>query len=151
MSEAVVVEAGGGERERTRAVRLRIPAKPEYLSLARLALSGLAGLAGIEVGTLADLKLALTEAVTNSIRHGYRGQAGHVEILYELDADSLVLEVADDGDGFEAAHATGVGDDLAEGGLGIEIIRSLVDELEIESEPGAQGSRLRLVKHLRST
>ena len=41
-----------------------------------------------------------------------------------------------------------VGDDLAEGGLGIAIIRTIADELEIESKPGVRGSRLRFVKLL---
>ena len=41
-------------------------------------------------------------------------------------------------------------DDLAEGGLGIAIIRTIADELEIESKPGVRGSRLRFVKRLPS-
>ena len=66
-------------------VRLTIPAKAEYITLVRLALSGLSRLRPLSEETLGDLKLAVTEACSNSVRHGY-GDAGEgtVEILYEL-------------------------------------------------------------------
>src|SRR5580765_2947673 len=54
-----------------RSIRLRIPAKAEYITLCRLALTGLAQLRPVPDDTLADLKLALTEAVSNSVRHAY--------------------------------------------------------------------------------
>ena len=79
----------------TRAVRLTIPAKPEYITLGRLALAGLARLRPLSEEALADLKLALTEACSNSVRHAYSGADGMVEILYELHTDRLVIEVAD--------------------------------------------------------
>ncbi len=53
--------------------------------------------------TLGDMKLAVTEACTNSVRHGYQEGEGTVEILYELQPDRLVVEVADDGPGFDAS------------------------------------------------
>lgn len=128
------------------AVRLCIPAKPEYISLGRLALTGLSRLRPFPDDVLADLKLALTEACTNSVRHAYDGGDGVVEILYELHADRLVVEVTDTGEGFEHdAHAGVDGDELVEGGLGIAIIEALADELEIGSRNGG-GSRLRFVK-----
>src|SRR6059058_5997442 len=58
------------------AVRLCIPAKPEYISLGRLALTGLSRLRTLPDDVLADLKLALTEACTNSVRHAYDGGEG---------------------------------------------------------------------------
>ena len=96
---------------------------------------------------LADLKLALTEACSNSVRHAYDGGDGVVEIVYELLPDSLVVEVTDSGEGFEPAEDWEAADELSEGGLGIAIIRALSDELEIGSPPSG-GSRLRFVKHL---
>lgn len=132
-------------------VALSIPAKAEYIALCRLALSGLAQVRDFEPETLADLKLALTEACSNSIRHAYKeGRGGVVDVRYELSQDRLEVEVVDEGTGFdvEAADTDGaeIGDELDEGGLGIDIIRSLTDELAIESHP--QGSRLRFVKYL---
>ena len=132
--------------EAGRSVRLTIPAKPEYITLGRLALTALAGVRPVSDETLYDLKLALTEACTNSVRHAYEnGREGSVEIVYELQPDRLVIEVGDEGAGFELAGGNGHGDELEEGGLGIEIIRALADEVEIgPREEG--GSRLRFVK-----
>jgi serine/threonine-protein kinase RsbW len=134
------------------AIRLTIPAKAEYITLGRLALTGIARLRAEPMSqeALGDLKLALTEACTNSVRHAYDGGEGNVEILYELHADKLVVEVADEGEGFEApadvASPALNGNALSEGGLGIAIIKALVDELEIR-ERAQGGSTLRFVKN----
>jgi serine/threonine-protein kinase RsbW len=132
-------------------VRLTIPAKAEFIGLGRLALSGLARLHPDPLSDeiVADLKLALTEACTNAVRHAYDGGEGIVEIRYELHPDRLVVEVADDGEGFdlEPAPTTAGDDELVEGGLGIAIIRALADELEISGREQG-GSTLRFVKRL---
>ena len=130
-----------------RAIRLTIPAKAEYITLGRLALTGLARLREIPEETLGDLKLALTEACSNSVRHAYENGDGTVEICYELHADRLVVEVVDRGQGFDPAER-GSSDELAEGGLGIAIIQALADEFEIEGRTNGHGSRLRFAKFL---
>jgi serine/threonine-protein kinase RsbW len=131
-------------------IRLRIPAKAEYITLCRLALSGLAELRGLGDDTLADLKLALTEAVSNSVRHAYGAAGdGHVDVTYELHPDRVGIEVVDDGLGFDPDEAPSFDNgELSEGGLGIAIIETIADELEIESQVGRRGSRLRFVKRL---
>jgi serine/threonine-protein kinase RsbW len=130
------------------AIRLTIPAKAEYITLGRLALTGLSRLRELPQETIADLKLALTEACSNAVRHAYPGGSGTVEIVYELQPDRLVIVVADDGAGFDPGTRATSSDELAEGGLGIAIIRSVADELEIDAREGGQGSRLRFVKLL---
>jgi serine/threonine-protein kinase RsbW len=133
-----------------RSITLRIPAKPEYITLCRLALTGLSQVREIGTDVMADLKLALTEAVSNSVRHAY-GPAGdgHVAVTYELHADRLGIEVVDDGAGFDPDEAPSFdGGELSEGGLGIAIIKTIADEFEIESKPGRRGSRLRFAKKL---
>ena len=129
-------------------VRLTIPAKPEYITLVRLALSGLSGLRPLSEETLGDMKLAVTEACTNSVRHGYQDGGGRVEILYELQPDRLVVEVADDGPGFDASGDRPTEESLAEGGLGIAIIKAVSDEFESGERSDGRGSRLRFVKLL---
>ncbi len=130
-------------------VRLTIPAKPEYITLGRLALTGIAKLCPVSDETLSDLKLALTEACTNSVRHAYRkGKAGFVEIVYELRPDRFVVEVADSGSGFREAEPVEGTEELTEGGLGIAIIRAVADELEIGERTDGGGSRLRFAKFL---
>jgi serine/threonine-protein kinase RsbW len=133
-----------------RTVRLSIPARPEYITLCRLALTGISRLRPLSEELLGDLKLALTEACSNSVRHAYvAGNAtGVVEVLYELHSDRLVIEVTDEGEGFDPAQPKDELEGLTEGGLGIAIIRAIADEVEIGAHPGGKGSRLRFVKTL---
>lgn len=146
MSSLSDTAAGGA-----RIVHLRIPAKAEYVTLCRLALTGLGQLRAIGDDTMADLKLALTEAVSNSVRHAYGPSGdGSVDVRYELHPDRLHIEVVDDGEGFDpdAEEALPPTDELTEGGLGIAIIKSIADEFELRSTPGERGSTLRFVKRL---
>lgn len=128
-------------------VELSIPAKAEYIVLGRLALTGLARSRALDPEILADLKLALTEACSNSIRHAYeRDGVGTVELRYELEQDRLSVEVIDEGRGFDPDATPNTSGELDEGGLGIAIIRALVDELDIRSN--GEGSSLRFTKLL---
>ncbi len=133
-----------------RTVRLSIPARAEYITLCRLALTGLARLRPISEEMLADLKLALTEATSNSVRHAYGEDGGRVEIAYQLYGDRLVIEVNDEGEGFDPTEEADVGDleNLTEGGLGIAIIRAIADDLYLSRGPKGRGSKLRFVKIL---
>src|SRR2546421_3547178 len=107
--------ADRADGDEARTVRLTLPARPEYITLCRLALTGISRLRPVSEELLADLKLALTEAASNSVRHAYgEGSNGLVEILYELHPDRLVIEVTDDGAGFEPAPAGAAPDSLAE-------------------------------------
>ena len=130
-------------------ISLTIPARAEFIALGRLALTGLLRTQVIDQEVVADLKLALTEACSNSIRHAYReGSEGLVEIRYELDSKRLAVEVSDDGGGFDPEALRADARDLDEGGLGIAIIRAVTDELAIGPRPGGAGSRLRFTKYL---
>ena len=128
-------------------VALSIPAKAEYVVLCRLALAGLARLRRLEEDALADLKLAITEACSNSIRHAYGDRnGGTVDVRYELAGDRLAVEVRDEGPGFEPPSTHLQPGEIDEGGLGLAIIRALVDELDFAAD--ATGSRLRFTKYL---
>jgi serine/threonine-protein kinase RsbW len=150
MDEAALIGMDGGALEGMRSVRLSVPARAEFIALARLALTGLADIVALSDELLADLKLALTEAVSNSVRHAYADGSGYVSIAYELTGDALAVEVVDDGKGFDPDRPPALeGEELTEGGLGIAIIRTIADEFELDSEPGVRGSRLRFAKRLR--
>jgi serine/threonine-protein kinase RsbW len=130
-------------------VRLTIPARPEYITLSRLALTGLSRLADLSDELLADLKLALTEACSNSVRHAYaEDEGGVVQIVYDLEPGRLVIEVTDDGGGFDPKATAFDEHDLTEGGLGIAIIRAIADDVEIGTRENGKGSRLRFEKAL---
>src|SRR3712207_6699648 len=124
MTAGVDAVAVQGSQELAHTITLSIPAKAEYISLARLALTGLSRLRRLDDETLADLKLAITEATSNSVRHAYGSGDGTVEVLFDLHPDRLVIEVSDSGEGFDYEERDGdggQGDDLTEGGLGIAI------------------------------
>ena len=130
-------------------VRLTIPARAEYITLCRLALTGIGRVRELSEEVIADLKLALTEAASNSVRHAYAGDGvGNVDIAYQLLPDRLVIEVTDEGAGFNAAETRNSSGDLSEGGLGLAIIRAIADVVEFGAQANGKGSRLRFEKAL---
>jgi serine/threonine-protein kinase RsbW len=130
-------------------VALTIPARAEYVALCRLALTGLARTCALQDEVVADLKLALTEACSNSVRHAYEEQRdGVVQVSYRLRDDCIEVVVADDGAGFDPEVIERAQEHLDEGGLGIAIIRAVTDELDIGANPSGRGSRLRFTKYL---
>ena len=131
-------------------IRLTIPAKAEYITLGRLALTGIARLRPLTAEALGDLKLALTEACTNSVKHAYDEDAiGTVGITYELYDDQIAVEVVDHGEGFtHEGNGSAADDGPNESGLGLAIIKALADDVQIADRDGG-GASLRFVKHLR--
>jgi serine/threonine-protein kinase RsbW len=128
---------------------LEVPARPEYLVLGRLALAGIARVRPLDADTLSDLKLALTEACSNSMRHAYGAGPGAVAIRFELAEGHIAVEVSDDGPGFAApAVSVAAENGLDEGGLGLSIIRAVSDAVEIGSRNDGTGSCVRFVKRL---
>jgi serine/threonine-protein kinase RsbW len=131
-------------------VHLRFPAKPDYLLLARLTLSGIARELPLGDEVLADLKLALTEACGNVVRHAYTDGDGDVSVLFSIDDRRILMTVQDDGDGIRAPDAideTPVEGPL-EGGMGMSIIRAIVDELAVEPGNDGRGTIVRMVRYL---
>ena len=136
-----------------RVVSLRFPAKAEYLLLARLTLSGLARELPIEEELLADLKLAVTEACGNVVRHAYPGDEGDVSLVVTIGDSRLLLTVEDYGAGIQAPDSLEdePGGELSgplEGGMGMPIIRAIVDELAVEEGSDGRGTVVRMVKYL---
>ena len=99
---------------------------------------------------MADLKLAVTEACTNAIEHAYGGDPGANEIVvrFAVDGETLAVEVQDWGIGFDADVEPVRDEELRDhAGVGLMLIRSLTDELTIES--GGSGSTVSFAKRLR--
>lgn len=131
-------------------VTLTMPAKTEYLVLARLALAGIAREVTMDEAVLADLKLAVTEACGNAVRHAHAGTLGVVRVRFEVTDEAIEIAVEDEGPGIPAvvpAAAPDV-DDLSEGGMGLAIIRAVVDELRIDGREGGPGTVVRMRKQL---
>ena len=126
-------------------VRLSFPAKPDYLLLARLALSGIGRTTPVSDELLADLKLALTEACGNCVRHAYPDGEGDVSVAYAFDGGAIEMTVEDHGVGLDATAAPSRTD---ESGMGLPIIRTVVDELEIGPGADGRGTIVRMTKRL---
>lgn len=122
-------------------VTLDIPAQAEFVVLGRLALAGLLRSRGFSDDAVADLKLALTEACSNSVRHAYDHDDGQVHLSFLLHDDRVVIRIRDEGAGFheddvDCADCRAIPEiHLGEGGMGISIIRAVVDEFSLERPP----------------
>ena len=129
------------------AVVLAFPARAEYLLLARLALSGVTRGSGVDEELLADLKLAVTEACGNVVRHAYDGAAGEVSVRYALSGDVLEMVVEDQGVGIPARDPQ-ASPQPASGGMGMSIIKAVVDELDVRPGSDGRGTVVRMTKRL---
>ena len=140
----------------TETVELRITARPENVALARLALNGVAVAAGAPPDVVSDLKLAVSEVCTNAVQHAYKKsqeveQHRHVTLRFVVGERQLLVEVGDEGSGFDPSdsggHEGGGAGDRGESsnlGMGLTIARAVTDALEIES--GLGGSRVVFLK-----
>lgn len=139
-------EEGAGE-----VVELEIPARAEFVALARLVVSALAASdSNLADERIDDLKLAVSEACTNAIEaHDAAGSPERVHVRCRAGHDSLEVLVEDQGHGFDPSKlpdhppVTDPARLKFERGLGIPLIRALVDEVEFS--PTVQGTSVRLV------
>ena len=105
---------------------------------------------GVSESALADLRLAVDEAVTNVIIHGYGNLDGVVELHMEGEGDAVIIRVRDRAKTFDPSHVKAPQLDTALkdrpfGGMGIFLIKKMTDEAEFLPLPGG-GNEIRLVK-----
>jgi serine/threonine-protein kinase RsbW len=132
-------------------ISLTVPAKPEYVIVCRLALDGLAEAAPLAPETIADLKLAVTEACANSISHAFGdGEPGMIKVEVSLSDRHVRIEVADDGIGMDEPEISDFSEDdeIRESGMGLALIQALVDDLEIGAGQEGVGTRVAFSKSL---
>lgn len=128
-------------------VRLTIPAKTEYLVLTRLVLTGIALEVPMSEIALADLKLAVTEVCGNAVQHAYTDDPGVVRIAFVVESESIEVSVEDEGPGagFPEVDESMLIDGPVESGMGLAIVRSVMDEVEID-EKSTEGTVVRMRK-----
>ncbi|MBN6888575.1 serine/threonine-protein kinase RsbW [Cytobacillus horneckiae] len=127
-------------------IEMKIPSKAEYVGIIRLTLSGIASRMGFSYDEIEDLKIAISEACTNAVQHAYKNNdKGEVLIGFGLYKDKLEVMVADSGKSFDFNQAkNGAGpynpndsvEFLREGGLGLYLIETLMDEVKIHHQEG---------------
>jgi len=125
-------------------IEMKVPAKPEYVGVIRLSISGIANRMGFSYEEIEDLKVSVSEAITNAVTHAYEDE-GEVTVGFGVYEDRLEVMVANHGGSFDLKdikNGTGPYQDnvsvenLREGGFGLYLINSLMDKVEINNEFG---------------
>ena len=124
-------------------------------SFARGALAAFLAQADPTVPQLADIKTAVSEAVTNAIVHGYEGTRGTVILRASIDGTLLTIEITDKGRGiadipqamepFFTTHP-----EQERSGMGFAVMQTFMDDLRVTSTPG-QGTTVRMKKRILTT
>lgn len=136
-------------------MRITFPSLPENESFARVVVAAFAVQLSPTLSEIADIKTAVSEAVTNAIVHGYEGTVGTVTIRAEIsDMGTLSVEVHDGGKGIadvqqamEPFYTTRPEEERS--GMGFAVMQTFMDYLEVESELG-KGTLVRMRKKIRS-
>ena len=134
-------------------MRLDFPALPENEAFARVVVSGFMLPLNPTLEQLADVKTAVSEAVTNAIIHGYGGRRGTERLHGILAADGLLyIDVIDRGRGIadierarQPFYTTDQGEERS--GMGFTVMESFMDKVEVKSAVG-EGTTIRLIKRV---
>ena len=133
-------------------MQLHISSDSRNESFARVVVAAYAARLNPTVEEIADIKTAVSEAVTNAIIHGYEQQPGQIIVEACIEADTLRVEVIDYGCGIddvaramEPLYTSKPGGERS--GLGFTVMQSFMDELEVLSTPGS-GTRIKMAKRV---
>jgi serine/threonine-protein kinase RsbW len=129
-------------------IELRIPAKAEWVAVARLAVAAVASRIHFSVDEIEDIKLAIAEACTNCIGHG--GEGNQIEITSEIFSDEMRISVRDRSLGHKLESVekdTGFAEGKRTEELGVFLIRALMDEVTYDVDARA-GTELTMIKRV---
>lgn len=126
-------------------IKMEITANPAYVSIIRLTTSGIANKVGFCMDDIEDLKVAVSEACTNAIKHS---SDDRFTIIYTMIENGLTIEIIDNGNGYDTSSINEPDiENLKESGMGLFIIEALMDEVSIESQEG-KGTSIKMIKYL---
>ncbi len=135
-------------------MKLEFSSNSENESFARTVVSAFVARLDPTLEELADIKTAVSEAVTNAIIHGYENREGMVKLCAKLEDNTIYLEISDEGQGIpdiakamEPLYTSKP--ELDRSGMGFAFMEAFMDELQVESQPG-QGTRIRMKKNIYS-
>ena len=128
---------------------MAVPGKPEYVGTVRMAVAHVASSIGFDIEAIDDIKVAVSEACTNIICHAHGGGAFMYDVIIDLEESrKITVTVKDTGVGFGMEdYVEPVPGESSGSGLGIFIIRALMDEVDIQSIPG-KGTNILMAKYL---
>ncbi|MBI3952053.1 MAG: ATP-binding protein [Acidobacteria bacterium] len=134
-------------------VGLTIASNFKFVELAEVVSNNLAKLVGFDDDTTMWISMAVREAVINAIKHGNKqDESKHVDIRFSINADTIAVQVADQGEGFDPTNIPDPLDPenlLKPSGRGIFYIRTFMDKVEFSSHPGG-GTVVNMVRRKRS-
>lgn len=134
-------------------MELEFLSKSNNEAFARITVAAFAAQLDPTVEELADIKTAVSEAVTNCIIHGYEDRQGMVKIKANLLEDTIEIVISDNGKGIEDVELarkplyTTKGN-LERSGMGFTIMESFMDEIEIQSVVGI-GTKIIMKKKIK--
>ncbi len=120
----------------------------ENVGIARVSTAAFAALVDFTLNEIEEIKVAVSEAVSNAVIHGYEYQDGKIEIKMTLYEDKIEYIIIDHGRGIAdiaLARQPSYSSDPERMGLGFAFMESFMDELHIESEVN-KGTQVRMVK-----
>ena len=135
-------------------VKIEFVSKSSNESFARVAVAAFVAQLDPTIEEITDVKTAISEAVTNSIIHGYENKRGIITIEAEIDGNELIVGVIDNGVGIsdveEAMQPLYTSrPDLERSGMGFTVMETFMDKLEVVSEKG-KGTKVIMKKIFRS-
>ena len=118
---------------------LIIPSKSQNEAFARVATAAFAAQLDPTIEELADIKTAVSEAVTNSIIHGYEDSEGEITIKCRMDEYGVEIEIRDEGKGIQDVEQARQPlytskPELERSGMGFTVMETFMDEVEVYSE-----------------
>ena len=126
-------------------IKMEIASNPHYVSVVRLTTSGIANKIGFCLDDIEDIKVAVSEACTNAIKHSLDNKF-YVE--YTIFENGLTIEVIDNGKGYNVDSVDKPNlNEPKESGLGLFIIESLMDDVKIKSDLN-RGTSIKMTKYL---
>lgn len=135
-------------------MKLEFLSKSSNEAFARITVAAFAAQLDPTIEELADIKTAVSEAVTNAIIHGYEEKKGVVKIRSQIINDILIIEISDNGQGIENIELAKqplytTKPNLERSGMGFTIMESFMDEVEIESIVG-MGTKVTMKKKIKN-
>jgi stage II sporulation protein AB (anti-sigma F factor) len=133
-------------------MELKFLSKSQNESFARTVIAAFAAQLDPTIEEIADIKTAVSEAVTNSILHGYENKTGDIILKSVIDGNKIYIEVIDYGKGIEdikkamePLYTSKPDEDRS--GMGFTVMQTFMDELEVESTPG-KGTTVKMIKYI---
>lgn len=135
-------------------MKLEFLSKSNNEAFARITVAAFAAQLDPTIEELSDLKTAVSEAVTNSIIHGYEEKQGIVKIRAQIIENEIIIEISDSGKGIEDVSLAKqplytTKPNLERSGMGFTIMESFMDDIEIESIVGL-GTKVTMKKTIKS-